>query len=113
MQSPERKNPRRRSDDNLAPRMTSSGAVQVKVLTRRASGPVGQDERMAFQIAGTPDADAVLDEYPFALVLGMMLDQQYGMEHAFRGGWKLLSRFGTLDPGAIAAADPDEFKELC
>jgi uncharacterized HhH-GPD family protein len=68
---------------------------------------------MGFQIAGTPEADAVLDQYPFAVVLGMMLDQQYGMEHAFRGGWKVLSRFGSLDPGAIAAADPEEFKTLC
>ncbi|MEU4603919.1 HhH-GPD-type base excision DNA repair protein [Kribbella sp. NPDC023972] len=68
---------------------------------------------MGFQIANQPDADRVLDEYPFAVVLGMMLDQQYGMEHAFRGGWKVLSRFGTLDPAAIAAADPEEFKELC
>ena len=68
---------------------------------------------MNFQIAGEPAADQVLDEYPFAVVIGMMLDQQYGMEHAFRGGWKVLSRFGTLDPAAIAAADPEEFKTLC
>jgi uncharacterized HhH-GPD family protein len=68
---------------------------------------------MGFQIANEPAADQVLDQYPFALVVGMMLDQQYGMEHAFRGGWKVLSRFGTLDPAAIAAADPEPFKELC
>jgi uncharacterized HhH-GPD family protein len=68
---------------------------------------------MGFQIAGEPAADEVLDEYPFALVVGMMLDQQYGMEHAFRGGWKVLSRFGSLEPAAIAAADPEEFKALC
>lgn len=68
---------------------------------------------MGFQIAGEPEADRVLDEYPFAVVVGMMLDQQYGMEHAFRGGWKVLSRFGNLDPAAIAAADPEAFKELC
>jgi uncharacterized HhH-GPD family protein len=68
---------------------------------------------MGFQIAGDPAADAVLDEHPFALVVGMMLDQQYGMEHAFRGGWKVLSRFGTLDPAAIAAAEPESFKALC
>ena len=68
---------------------------------------------MAFQMTGLPEADEVLDQYPFALVTGMMLDQQYGMEHAFRGGWKVLSRFGTLDPAAIAAADPEEFKALC
>ncbi len=68
---------------------------------------------MSFQIANLPEADEVLDQYPFAIVVGMMLDQQYGMEHAFRGGWKVLSRFGTLDPAAIAAADPDQFKALC
>src|SRR3954454_18068529 len=68
---------------------------------------------MGFQIANEPAADQVLDQYPFAVLVGMMLDQQYGMEHAFRGGWKVLSRFGNLDPAAIAAADPDEFKALC
>ncbi|GAA1824183.1 HhH-GPD-type base excision DNA repair protein [Luedemannella flava] len=68
---------------------------------------------MGFQIANEPAADQVLDQYPFAIVVGMMLDQQYGMEHAFRGGWKVLSRFGNLDPAAIAAADAEEFKALC
>lgn len=68
---------------------------------------------MGFQIAGLAEADRVLDQDPFAVLIGMMLDQQYGMEHAFRGGWKVLERFGTLDPAAIAAADPDKFKELC
>lgn len=68
---------------------------------------------MGFHMANDADADRVLDEHPFALVIGMMLDQQYGMEHAFRGGYKVLSRFGTLEPAAIAAADPEKFKELC
>ena len=68
---------------------------------------------MGFQITGVPEADAVLDEYPLAIVIGMQLDQQYGIEHAFRGGWKILSRFGSLDPAAIAAADPVEFTALC
>jgi uncharacterized HhH-GPD family protein len=66
-----------------------------------------------FQITGDPAADAVLDEYPLALVIGMQLDQQFPIEHAFRGGWKILTRFGTLETGALAAADPDEFKALC
>jgi uncharacterized HhH-GPD family protein len=74
---------------------------------------VREDEAMSFHMTGLADADDVLDRHPFAVVIGMMLDQQYGMEHAFRGGWKLLSRFGTLDPAAIATADPEEFKELC
>ena len=68
---------------------------------------------MGFQITGIAEADRVLDEHPFAVLMGMMLDQQYGMEHAFRGGWKVLDRFGTLDPEAIAAADPEEFATLC
>jgi uncharacterized HhH-GPD family protein len=68
---------------------------------------------MGFQITNDPDADAVLDAHPLALVIGMQLDQQYPIEHAFRGGWKILSRFGSLDAAAIAAADPDEFKALC
>ncbi|MEZ0580378.1 HhH-GPD-type base excision DNA repair protein [Nocardioides sp. MH1] len=68
---------------------------------------------MAFQMTGLPEADEVLDQHPFAVVVGMMLDQQYGMEHAFRGGWKVLGRFGTLDPAAIAAAEPEAFKALC
>lgn len=68
---------------------------------------------MSFQMTGLPEADEVLDRHPFAVVVGMMLDQQYGMEHAFRGGWKVLGRFGTLEPAAIAAAEPEAFKRLC
>src|SRR3954470_1492118 len=68
---------------------------------------------MAFQIAGEPAADEVLDQHPFAVLVGMMLDQQYGMEHAFRGPWKVLDRFGTLDPATIAVADPEAFAALC
>lgn len=68
---------------------------------------------MAVQIAQDPDADRVLTEHPFALLAGMLLDQQYPMEHAFRGPAKVLARFGTLDPAAIAAADPERFAALC
>lgn len=68
---------------------------------------------MGFHITGDPAADAVLDEYPLAIVIGMQLDQQYPIEHAFRGGAKILSRFGSLDPEAIAAADPESFTALC
>ncbi|MCU1672402.1 MAG: HhH-GPD family protein [Frankiales bacterium] len=68
---------------------------------------------MGLHLANEPAADAVLDEHPFAVLAGMMLDQQYGMEHAFRGGWKVLSRLGTLDPAVIASAEPEQFKALC
>lgn len=63
-------------------------------------------------LAQDPDADAVLSSDPFALLVGMLLDQQFPMEHAFRGPAKLLDRFGTLDPAAIAAADPESFADL-
>jgi uncharacterized HhH-GPD family protein len=68
---------------------------------------------MGFHITNDPAADVVLDEHPLAVVIGMQLDQQYPIEHAFRGGAKILSRFGSLDPAAIATADPDTFKALC
>ena len=68
---------------------------------------------MAINITGDPAADQVLTDQPFALLVGMMLDQQYPMEHAFRGPAKVLDRFGSLEPAQIAAADPEEFAALC
>ena len=68
---------------------------------------------MALQIAQDPHADEVLNADPFALLVGMLLDQQYPMEHAFRGPAKVLDRFGTLDPAAIAAAEPESFADVC
>jgi len=64
-------------------------------------------------IAQNAEADEVLSEDPFALLVGMLLDQQYPMEHAFAGPSKILARFGTLDPGRIATADPQAFADLC
>lgn len=68
---------------------------------------------MAIQIAQDPAADELLTNNPFALLVGMMLDQQYPMEHAFAGPQKVLSRFGSFDPAAIAAADPEDFAAIC
>jgi uncharacterized HhH-GPD family protein len=68
---------------------------------------------MGLHITGDPAADKVLDDSPFAVLVGMMLDQQYPMEHAFAGPAKILDRFGTLEPGDIAAADPERFAALC
>lgn len=60
-------------------------------------------------LTGEPEADRLLADDPFALLVGMLLDQQYPMEHAFRGPWKITQRFGSLDPATIAAAEPDAF----
>ncbi len=68
---------------------------------------------MAIHITGDETADQILTDSSFALLAGMMLDQQYPMEHAFRGPAKVTGRFGTFDPQRIAAADPEEFTALC
>ncbi len=68
---------------------------------------------MAIQIAQDPAADRVLSEDSFALLAGMLLDQQFPMERAFAGPAKILDRFGTLAPDRIAAADPEAFADLC
>jgi uncharacterized HhH-GPD family protein len=65
------------------------------------------------QIAQEPTADKVLNESTFALLVGMLLDQQYPMEHAFRGPGKILERFGSIDPRVIAEADPEKFAAAC
>ncbi|WP_166874842.1 MULTISPECIES: HhH-GPD-type base excision DNA repair protein [unclassified Salinibacterium] len=68
---------------------------------------------MTLHLTGDDAADALLSSDPFALLLGMLLDQQIPMETAFAGPAKLRDRLGTLDPAAIAAYDPDAFVEVC
>ncbi len=65
------------------------------------------------QIAQDPAADELLSTDPFALLTGMLLDQQFPMERAFAGPAKIRDRFGSLDPEAIADAEPEAFAELC
>lgn len=67
----------------------------------------------ALWLTGDAEADTLLDRDPFALLLGMLLDQQFPMESAFAGPLKVRQRLGTLTPAEIAAADPDRFGELC
>src|SRR2546423_11616977 len=55
---------------------------------------------------GNDEADALLAADPFALLVGLALDQQVPVQTAFVGPLKLKQRLGTLDPGAIAATDP-------
>ncbi|MCA1782366.1 MAG: HhH-GPD-type base excision DNA repair protein [Dermatophilaceae bacterium] len=65
------------------------------------------------QIAQDPHADEVLTADDFALLVGMLLDQQFPMERAFAGPAKILDRFGTLDPVRVAGAEPEGFADLC
>src|SRR3954469_13297723 len=61
-------------------------------------------------VTGNAEADELNATNPFALLLGMLLDQQVPMEWAFTGPYTLQQRLGgALDPSHIAAMDPDEF----
>jgi len=64
-------------------------------------------------LTGDPEADRLLSDDPFALLVGMLLDQQVTMESAFAGPQKIAERMGGLDVRKIAEADPDEFSGLC
>jgi uncharacterized HhH-GPD family protein len=63
---------------------------------------------MGMSLAQRPEADALLDEDPLALLIGMLLDQQVPMERAFTGPYEISRRLGRLDVAAIASADPEE-----
>ena len=65
------------------------------------------------QLTSDPVADALLSDQPFALLTGMLLDQQVPMETAFAGPRKIADRLGAIDPHRIADCDPDEFAALC
>ena len=64
-------------------------------------------------LTGNPDADKLLNDDPFALLVGMLLDQQYPMEAAFSGPLKIANRMDGFDLHKIAATDLDTFVELC
>jgi uncharacterized HhH-GPD family protein len=68
---------------------------------------------MSLQITQDDASDEVLSTNAFALLAGMLLDQQFPMERAFAGPATILDRFGTLDPATIAEAPPEEFAEIC
>jgi uncharacterized HhH-GPD family protein len=66
------------------------------------------------RIAQDPDADALLTSNPLALLMGMLLDQQFPLEWAFRGPWRLAQRMerASLDAAEIADWDPEAFVKL-
>ncbi len=60
-------------------------------------------------LSGDPEADALLEADPLALIIGMVLDQQIPLEKAFRGPLDLRDRMGAdLDAREIAAMPPDK-----
>ncbi len=64
-------------------------------------------------LTGDTDADALLSDNGFALLIGMLLDQQIAMELAFVGPHRLDQRVhGPLTPAAIAAMSPEDLEPL-
>jgi uncharacterized HhH-GPD family protein len=67
---------------------------------------------MELHITGDPAADQLLSNDAFALLVGMLLDQQVTMESAFAGPEKIRTRIGSMDPAAIAGYDQAGFVEI-
>ncbi len=62
---------------------------------------------MALYLNGD-EFDDLVNTNPFALLIGMLLDQQMTMEWAFRGPATLKQRLGHFDPARIAAMTEDD-----
>ncbi len=71
--------------------------------------------RTKVRIAQEPEADALLSRDPLALLLGMLLDQQFPMERAFAGPALIAERVGTpdrLDAAMLADYDAEALVEV-
>jgi uncharacterized HhH-GPD family protein len=95
----------RRGHSVLRPGGSATPYAAVMVAT--------SNSRPTMPVTSNAEANQLLIEDPLALLVGMLLDQQVPMEWAFLGPWTLRERMGgTLDAGAIAAADPDELEKI-
>ncbi|MGH9297694.1 MAG: HhH-GPD-type base excision DNA repair protein [Acidimicrobiales bacterium] len=62
----------------------------------------------ALHLSGDKNADALISRDPLALLIGMVLDQQFPLERAFAAPALLVERLGTkLDVRAIASMDEE------
>jgi uncharacterized HhH-GPD family protein len=69
---------------------------------------------VTLRLAQEDVADDLLGRDPFALLVGMLLDQQFPMERAFAGPALIAQRMGVdrLEPGVVAAVPEQEFTAL-
>ena len=65
-------------------------------------------DRLCF--TGDEEADRLLAENPFALLIGFALDQQVPVPTAFAGPLKLQQRLGSLDAGELAGLEPEKLQ---
>ena len=61
---------------------------------------------------GVDEADELIAQDPFALLVGFALDQQVPVQTAFTGPLKLKQRLGTLEPAAVAATELGRLEEI-
>ena len=72
---------------------------------------VNSDETPDLWLAQDADADQLLARDPFALLIGMILDQQIPLERAFSAPFRLRQRLGDkLSVELVADMDPDVLK---
>jgi uncharacterized HhH-GPD family protein len=63
---------------------------------------------MSLSLSQNAEADALLDDDPLALLIGMVLDQQVPMERAFSAPYDLAQRLGHRpDAEELASFDPE------
>ncbi|MCW2960640.1 MAG: HhH-GPD family protein [Thermoleophilia bacterium] len=58
------------------------------------------------------DECALLADDPAAFVIGFILDQQVTVQKAFRAGWDLRERIGTIEPAALAAMPLEQLEQV-
>jgi uncharacterized HhH-GPD family protein len=63
---------------------------------------------MGLMLSQQPEADALLDRDPLALMIGMVLDQQIPLEKAFSSPYVLAERLGHVPDAAEIAALPED-----
>ncbi|MFL6127876.1 MAG: HhH-GPD-type base excision DNA repair protein [Mycobacteriales bacterium] len=63
---------------------------------------------MGLMLSQQPEADALLDKDPLALVIGMVLDQQIPLEKAFSSPYVLAERLGHVPDAAEIAGLPED-----
>jgi len=68
---------------------------------------------VGLHLAQDEEADELLSRNPFALLIGLVLDQQVTIEWAFSAPLELSRRIGPdLDAGRLTAMDPDELASV-
>jgi uncharacterized HhH-GPD family protein len=96
----------------------STGSHHNRCATAPHPAPSGRPRRyppvVALCLAQDADADALLDRDPLALLIGMLLDQQFPMERAFAGPGLIAQRLGVteLDARALAAYDAEALVQV-